>query len=131
MDARGNILVADDDPELLASVAQVLEAGGATVTRARSGAELIEALGEGGPFSLVVTDVSMPWMTGVQAMHSSRYAGLDTPVIVMTALRDPAIPDRVRALGDRAVLLRKPFSASQLLAAVDALVPARGTAKAS
>ena len=124
MNAGANILVADDDPDLLDSVTQVLEAAGAVVTPAHSGAELIEALGEHGPFALVVTDVSMPWMTGLQAMHSSRYAGLATPVVVMTALQDPGIPDRVRALGSRAILLRKPFTGAQLFAAIDALMPA-------
>jgi hypothetical protein len=50
----------------------------------------------------------MPWMTGLHAIHATRYAGLEMPVVVMTALRDPSIPEQVRALGDRVVLLKSP-----------------------
>lgn len=118
-----HFLVADDDLALLRAISESLEASGATVTRACNGAELIEALG-GEPFDLIVTDVAMPWMTGLQVMHSTRYAGLSTPVIVITALKDPEIPEYVRALGDRAVLLRKPFGLDELEAQVARLLGA-------
>jgi CheY-like chemotaxis protein len=108
------VLVADDDPELLAVVADALAFLGLDVVRAQSGAELIEQLAEEGPFDLVVTDVSMPWMNGLQAMHSARTAGLGTSVIVMTALLDSRIPMQVQALGRHAALLRKPFTLSEL-----------------
>jgi CheY-like chemotaxis protein len=117
------ILVADDDPEVLSDVAAALEDLGATVARAASGAELIEHLGEDDPYDLVVTDVAMPWMTGLQAMQSTRYAGLATPVIVMTALRDPEIPAQVQALGDQALLLQKPFGLGELARAIGKLIP--------
>jgi CheY-like chemotaxis protein len=119
-----HFLVADDDLALLRAISESLEASGATVTRACNGAELIEALGGDGPFDLIVTDVAMPWMTGLQAMCSTRYAGLTTPVIVITALKDPEIPEHVRALGDGAVLLRKPFGLDELEAAVARLLGA-------
>jgi CheY-like chemotaxis protein len=112
------ILVADDDPDLLDAVAKALAHLDALVTRATNGAELIESLADKGPFDLVVTDIAMPWMTGVQAMHATRTAGLGTSVIVITALRDESIPTRVRALGENAVLLRKPFSFTELEAVV-------------
>jgi len=116
------ILVADDDPVLIDDVASILESIG-DVTRATSGDELVQHLGEDPPYDLIVTDIAMPWMTGLQAMQSSRYAGLVTPVVVMTALRDPSIPERVRALGGRAVLLHKPFGMRELHAAVDMVLP--------
>jgi CheY-like chemotaxis protein len=40
-----------------------------------SGAELIEQLANEGPSILVITDISMPWMSGLQAMHAIRTAG--------------------------------------------------------
>jgi CheY-like chemotaxis protein len=107
------ILVADDDPNMLESVADALEGIGAHVTRAHSGSELIESF-ERGPFDLIVTDISMPWMSGLQAMHSVRTAGLITPVIVMTALDDARLADQVRTLGRDAVLMRKPFALAEL-----------------
>jgi CheY-like chemotaxis protein len=120
-----HILVADDDIVLLEAVAESLEQLGAIVARARNGAELIEQIGDEGPFDLVVTDISMPWMSGLQAMHSTRTAGLATPVIVMTALTDERIPNQVRTLGRDAILLRKPFALEDLHAAARELLARR------
>ena len=112
IDAR--VLVADDDPELLDVVAEGLTRLGADVIRARNGAELIDHLAEHGPFDLVVTDIAMPWMTGLRAIHAARTAGVGTPVIVMTALRDEGLSARVEALGGNAALLKKPFDLAAL-----------------
>ena len=91
------VLVAEDDAELLDVVAGVIERFGAEVTRAVTGHELLSTLAEGGHFDFVVTDVSMPWMTGLQVMHSTQAAGLPVPVIVMTALRIPRSSRRRRS----------------------------------
>ena len=122
MPPPARILVADDDPLLLNAVADGLAQLGFDVVQASNGAELIERLAHQGPFALVVTDISMPWMNGLKAMHASRAAGLATAVIVMTALTDPRFDAVVRGLGDKAVLLRKPFSLAELEAAVQALL---------
>jgi CheY-like chemotaxis protein len=116
------VLVAEDDRDLLRDVAEVLEQGGASVVRVESGAELIVKMAEDGPFDLVVTDIAMPWMSGLQAMHSARYAGMSTPVIVMTALRDEGLAEQVGSLGSEVVLLRKPFELADLEAAAARLV---------
>ena len=123
-----SVLVADDDSLLLSTIADALTDAGASVTTAGSGAELIEQLANEGPFDLVITDISMPWMNGLQAMHAIRTAGLGTPLIVMTALPDERIPSQVRALGANAVLLRKPFDLSQLIAAASPLLARRVSA---
>jgi CheY-like chemotaxis protein len=122
-DAR--VLVADDDPLLLSTITDALTDLGATVIGAASGAELIEQLANEGPFDLLVTDVSMPWMSGLQAMQAIRTAGLGTPVIVMTALSDERIPLQVRALGHNATLLRKPFDLTELIGAASTLLERR------
>jgi CheY-like chemotaxis protein len=134
--ADTRVLVADDDPGLLEAVAAALTRLGARVTRAEDGAALIEHLAADGPFDLVVTDLAMPWMTGVRAMHAARTTGLGTPVIVMTALDDDWVPARVAALGPNAALLPKPFNladleslASRLLAERDRQPAGRGSGK--
>ena len=125
------ILVADDDVELLGFVAEALEAVGAEVTRAKNGAELIERLNDKTPFALVVTDVSMPWMSnlrvvpwmsGLEVMESARFVGVTTPVIIMTALRDGQLPLQVAAMGRQVALLRKPFDANDLRLLADSLL---------
>jgi len=117
------VLVADDDVHLLDAVCEVLARLGASVVRAMNGGDLIEQLATSGPFDLIVTDISMPWMSGLQAIRSMRAAGLPTLVIVMTALSDPRISAQVKSLGGNTVLLRKPFQVSELEAAAHALVP--------
>jgi DNA-binding response OmpR family regulator len=123
--SHAHVLVADDDPQLLEAVAEALMRMGADVVRAGSGAHLIEQLASAGPFDLVVTDISMPWMSGLQAIRSTRAAGLATSVIVITALTDERIPAQVRALGGKAVLLRKPFELKELESAASTLLEDR------
>jgi len=118
------VLVADDDPAMLCAVADVLTRLGCEVSCAESGAELVDQLATEGLFDLIVSDISMPWMDGLKTLRSMRTAGLATPVIVMTALKDEQIPDQVLALGPNAVLLRKPFELDELEAAVAKLIPA-------
>jgi len=125
MPIEGRVLVADDDAELLEAVAETLVRLGADVVRASTGAELIERLAEYGPFDLVVTDIAMPWMTGLRAMHAARTAGLDTSVIVITGLREERIPARVKALGGNAVLLEKPFTLADLESVASRLLAQR------
>jgi two-component system, cell cycle sensor histidine kinase and response regulator CckA len=118
------ILVADDDKELLATVATALERAGAEVVRASSGSELVDRMTEQGPFALVVTDIAMPWMSGLETIRSTRSVGVGTPVVVMTAIREEKLADEVRALGSNAKLLRKPFALADLEEAASSLLSA-------
>lgn len=114
---RLTALIADDDPELLRMVGEAVEQLGVDVKTAMTGGDLIEQLADS-RFDLVITDVSMPWMTGLQALHSARTAGLATPIVVITASRDDKIAAQVAALGENATLLRKPFGIDELHAAI-------------
>jgi CheY-like chemotaxis protein len=112
-------LVADDDHELLDLVATTIsDELGVDVTRANDGHELLARLADDGPFDFLVTDVALPWMTGLQVAHAARTAGLVIPMIVMTGRREPAVAKQVYALGDHATLLAKPFSFEELVAAL-------------
>jgi CheY-like chemotaxis protein len=109
---------------MLEAVAVALARLGFEVVRADSGAALVDRLATEGPFDLIVSDISMPWMDGLKTLRSMRTAGLGTPIIVMTALKDQHIPTQAQALGPNAVLLRKPFELDELEAAVAILIPA-------
>jgi CheY-like chemotaxis protein len=128
MAAHARVLVADDDPEMLSAVADALARLGCDVARAETGAELIDRLANEGLFDLIVSDISMPWMDGLKTLRSVRTAGLATPVIVMTALKDEQIPAQVQALGSNVILLRKPFELDELEAAVATLITLQPTA---
>jgi CheY-like chemotaxis protein len=107
---------------MLAAVSDALTSLGFSVVGVESGADLIDRLANDGPFDLIVTDVSMPWMDSLKTLRSIRTAGVTTPVVVMTALTDEQIPTRVQALGANAILLRKPFGLDELGAAAQRLV---------
>ena len=107
---------------MLEQVAEALEQPGFSVLRAGNGTELLEQLANEGPFDLIVTDVSMPWMSGLQVANSARTAEVETPVIVITATTDPTLDQQVAALGKNARLLRKPFELDALQAAATALL---------
>lgn len=114
------VLVADDDAVTLALVALAVSTLGFEVTRAEDGDELLQCVAQRS-FELVITDIAMPWMTGLQVTHSARTAGLETPIIVMTALYLDA--RHVYSLGASARLLRKPFTTKQLVAVIAQLMP--------
>ena len=120
---RGRVLIAEDDPEMLGAVADVLARLGYAVVQVESGAGLVDRLASHGPFDLIISDISMPWMDGLKALRSMRTVGVATPIIVMTALRDQQIATRMQALGSNAVLLRKPFELDELESAIAKLRP--------
>ena len=111
-------LLADDDPLLLAVVTTICEHLGFEVTHAASGGELLDCIAVGQAFDIIVTDVAMPWMSGLEVMQSARAAGLPCPVVIMTGVRDPEMLAQVSSLGFGAVLLLKPFSLAELYAAL-------------
>ncbi len=118
---QARILVADDDPGMLTALVAALERYG-EILSADNGAHMIERVAHDGPFDLVVTDVDMPWMRGSQIVRAMRSSGVDTPVIVTTALRDRETLRQVESLGSRVVLLQKPFGLHELDAAVERLL---------
>jgi DNA-binding NtrC family response regulator len=117
------LLIADDDLEMRSWLRAVLACRGAEVSEVESGAELLRALSEDGPFDLVVTDVRMSWASGVQALAMARTAGMHTPFVVITAYADDAVRTAADALG--AALLEKPFTIEELLDTAQGLVARR------
>lgn len=118
---RPRVLVAEDDLELSQSLVEILVSEGLDVTAVTRGDD---ALGElsGGGFDLVITDVMMPSPLGVQVAAMARTAGEGVPILVITASRDAAIPSVVSQL-DRARLLLKPFSRTDLIRELAVLLP--------
>jgi CheY-like chemotaxis protein len=121
------LLLADDDPSTLEFLRLALSARDVEIREATSGAELVSLLASDGPYDLVVTDVAMSWMSGLQAIAAVRTAGLSTPALVVTGLSDPSLAERVSRLG-RVGLLHKPVGVEELLGAIDALLVGARTA---
>jgi len=112
---RKRVLLAEDDREMREVVRQVLETLGLEVEEASSGVALVSCLVDDGAFDLVVTDVRMPWLSGMQVITKARAAGFEVPVLIMTAFADDELRGSVRKIGG-ALLLEKPFDMRELIA---------------
>jgi CheY-like chemotaxis protein len=113
-----DILVIDDHQQIRRLARTVLEAEGHLVREATSGAEGIEAFRER-PADLVLCDLLMPEMDGLQVLEQLRTESADVKVIVMTALTD-IVPQS--APRDAVRMLLKPFRPQVLLATVGAML---------
>jgi DNA-binding response OmpR family regulator len=118
------VVIADDDPETLELLNDILRSPTTEISQAVNGAELVVLLAEQGPFDLVVTDISMPWMEGLAVVRSARAAEIQTPVLFISGLSRPDLESTVARLGN-AKLLRKPIAVSDVRAAVDQLLEHR------
>jgi two-component system, chemotaxis family, chemotaxis protein CheY len=113
---EGPILVVDDDPTILATVADALDLEGYPVVTAANGAEALAALeSEASRASLVLLDMRMPVLDGWGFMRAIRERGLSLSVVVMTAAADAR--RWAREIGAHGVLA-KPFELDELIAAV-------------
>ena len=79
------VLVVDDDPAQRRLVQAVLDREGYQVVHAESGGEAIDRLTKGGGADVVLLDLVMPTMSGMECLAEIRTAGVTTPVIVLTA----------------------------------------------
>jgi DNA-binding NtrC family response regulator len=123
------ILVVDDEPFVLNSVAAVLQYAGYGVLRASSGREALRlAAGHSPPIHLLLTDVRLPVTSGPRL--ATQFAALhpETRCLFMAGLPDhPDLPESARQ--EKKALLAKPFTAKVLLEAVrQALAPTARTA---
>jgi two-component system response regulator MprA len=114
------VLVVDDEPAVRASLQRSLTFEGYDVAVARDGFEALEAVDTNRP-DVVVLDVLMPRLDGLQAVRRLRARGDELPVLMLTA-RD-GTSDRVVGLDAGADdYLVKPFALEELLARLRALL---------
>src|SRR5687768_12923715 len=78
------VLVVDDEAGARAALKALLEAQGYAVDQAENGAAALERLVELPP-DIIVTDLDMPQMNGMQLLEALRCRGQDVPVIVVTS----------------------------------------------
>ncbi len=93
MATSGSVIVVDDDPFLLESVFALLRTNGLAVRSYHDGTTALAAFCEAAP-DVVLTDIRMPEISGIQLFEKIRAVDAETPVIFMTGAADP---DLVRA----------------------------------
>jgi CheY-like chemotaxis protein len=116
MGGRGHVLVVDDDRDIRATLAELLQLEGYDVETAGDGLEALAKLDAGLQPTVVLVDLMMPVMNGFELLKQLRCNRADQslPVIVISANRDYDAED----LGVAAVL-RKPFDIEGLLRSVE------------
>lgn len=82
-----NLLLVDDDPFILEGIGEDLERKGYQVTRAASGDEAVELLGEAN-FDLVITDLVMERTDGIKVLQKTKELDSNTMVIILTGFGD-------------------------------------------
>jgi two-component system response regulator MprA len=111
------VLIVDDDGPSRAVLSIVCGARGHSVIEAACGADAIAAVTEWHP-DLILLDVSLPDMSGLEVCVQLRGAGVRTPILMLSGHADPADIDRGLWLGADAYLT-KPYELRELMARID------------
>jgi FixJ family two-component response regulator len=106
--------VVDDDPSVARALKRLLHAWGMRVRTFESGGAFLSALGNRQDVDCLVIDVQMPGMTGREVQERMNRAGMDVPVIFITAHGDDGIEEDALKAG-AAGFLRKPFTEEALV----------------
>jgi EAL domain-containing protein (putative c-di-GMP-specific phosphodiesterase class I)/CheY-like chemotaxis protein len=111
------LLLVDDDPAVLRAYERSLARPGTAVTTARNGREAVELV-KAGSFDVIVSDITMPEMTGIEFLRAVRAHDLQVPVILMTGA--PDVESAARAVEYGAFrYMRKPVALPELREAAE------------
>ena len=113
---RKRLLLADDQKEMLEEVRSLLEQEYEIVGAVDNGAKLVEAAKALKP-DVIVSDISMPVMTGFEAAARIREAGISSKIIFLTVQSSPAYLKKARALGADGYVL-KVYTSEELPTAI-------------
>lgn len=114
------VLVIDDEAYVRDVARQTLEQDGHEVSEASSGPEAIELLSQGPQFDLLLADLRMPGMPGVEMVRRIRVSQPDLKVLFISGCIDQLMDER--SLWEGEAFLDKPFSRDGLREAVSLLL---------
>jgi DNA-binding response OmpR family regulator len=114
------ILVVEDEAKVASFIRRALEEESYAVDLCTDGAQGL-AMGEGGGYDLIILDVMLPRLSGVEVLTALRKKAIGTPVLILTA--QAQVEHKVRGLDAGADdYLTKPFAIEELLARVRVLL---------
>lgn len=108
------LVIVDDDPGILRALSLILSNLKCNVTALANPKLVLEHLDQGAKPDLVVSDLRMPGLTGIELLLSMRFKGLDTPFILMSG---HATPEEVASAkgAQLSAFLSKPFTPQDLV----------------
>jgi two-component system, cell cycle sensor histidine kinase and response regulator CckA len=120
-----SVLVVDDEIAVRRFAARVLQREGFEVFEASDGAEALELVKAGQPpIDVIVSDIVMPRLNGVELMQALAAICPDLPVILMSGYATAALSEL--GIATPCSILMKPFQAERLLAEVQRCASRRG-----
>ncbi len=116
---RPLILLAEDDIDVQAALAEFLELSGYEVIAVSNGSDMLDALAsaaasEDREVDLIITDVRMPGFNGLSIAEELRADGWKQPIIIISAFGDEVIKERIRRLGGSTEFFPKPLDPGRL-----------------
>jgi signal transduction histidine kinase len=118
------VLVVDDEAGVRRIMVRTLTRYGGEVTQAESAQEAIGIINQNGGFDVLVTDISMPGMTGIQMAQHLKAGSFTSPILFVTGAElDREDQAAIAELGGR--LLRKPFDMVELVKEVQQMAESR------
>lgn len=125
---RNHILIADDEPALLYAVTYVLRKNGFKVSQAKNGREalslILERQKNGEQFDLLLTDIQMPEMSGIELIAELRKRETCLPILALSGSLDFDLTRKLLQEGC-SDFLSKPFGLLELLHRVKTLLGQR------
>jgi DNA-binding response OmpR family regulator len=119
-----NILIVDDDTGLLDQLKTALKRKNYGVDIAENGEQALDKIFDVS-YDLVLLDIMLPRMDGLTVLKEVRKAGMDMPILMLTARSD--VQDKVKGLDHGADdYLAKPFSMAELMARIRAMLRRKG-----
>lgn len=119
MNSKPHILLVDDEANFRFSAALALRKAGYAVTEAADGSEALSFVvgarfRKVDSFALILTDMRMPRMSGMELIDGLRGYGIDTPVLVLSGFADRQMIEKLKGMGLSDVL-EKPFEPEALV----------------
>jgi len=108
-----SLLVAEDDPGLRKYFMLILKQKGYEVHGAENGKEALSLLLEKKKFDLLITDINMPVMSGIELIKEINKSPINIPVSVITSIDDIRLIPTLRELGC-SIILEKPVTSNEL-----------------
>jgi DNA-binding NtrC family response regulator len=122
--SSASVLVVDDDVGMVDTLGDILVASGYAVARAHSGATAVTMV-QRAPYHVVLMDIQMPGLNGVEALRAMKTLAPRTSVIMMTAFTRHDLVEEARR-HEAVAVLSKPLDVEQTLALIGSAVRDRG-----